>query len=181
MTGSSPHARGLPRCGRRRMSRRRIIPACAGFTRPAHWSGEARSDHPRMRGVYFSDGEIVRTPSGSSPHARGLRQVSVGLPRKCGIIPACAGFTANWQSHHRTTADHPRMRGVYLTQFTAVEAVSGSSPHARGLHQPDRGGREAVRIIPACAGFTSRLAPRRRTPADHPRMRGVYPTRTRRS
>ena len=34
--GSSPHARGLPHTSKSTIINMRIIPACAGFTRPRH-------------------------------------------------------------------------------------------------------------------------------------------------
>ena len=53
---------------------------------------------------------------------------------------------------------------------------AGSSPHTRGA--PDRAGvvGQTSGIIPAYAGSTRRGSPRRRSPADHPRMRGEHCT-----
>ena len=75
--------------------------------------------------------------------------------------------------------DHPRSRGVYLKGTMAITRRSGSSPLARGLHNPDQGPFTAVGIIPARAGFT-RMS-RKTVPAceDHPRSRGVYLMRLR--
>ena len=55
-----------------------------------------------------------------------------------------------------------------------VPAHAGSSPLARGLHDPL--GKSAVGrgIIPARAGFTSAWRPMMAQCADHPRSRGVY-------
>ena len=50
----------------------------------------------------------------------------------------------------------------------------GSSPLARGLLQCLSAGVGGCRIIPARAGFTSRLVPRMGAYRDHPRSRGVY-------
>ena len=172
--GSSPHARGLPGDGPGGRGRLRIIPACAGFTRrergrpsdrgiiparagftrtPVRRHGCAR-DHPRMRGVYPTTCPSSASRGGSSPHARGLR----GLP-----FP-----------NELALMDHPRMRGVYTTGTLAPALQSGSSPHARGLRLDHHDLVHDCRIIPACAGFTSR-APRSPAPGwDHPRMRGVY-------
>ena len=59
--------------------------------------------------------------------------------------------------------------------MTWIQAMtSGSSPHTRGLHVPERGGHYEDGIIPAHAGFTSRFASARTTSRDHPRTRGVY-------
>ena len=53
--GSSPLARGLPRLLHWSRLTRRIIPARAGFTSPPISSPRMIRDHPRSRGVYFSD------------------------------------------------------------------------------------------------------------------------------
>ena len=51
-----------------------------------------------------------------------------------GIIPAHAGFTRS--------------------SSTSRGPLGGSSPHTRGLHDPNRDYMERTRIIPAHAGFT---------------------------
>ena len=51
--GSSPLARGLLECVCDRGPRPRIIPARAGFTLNAVAGGNAETDHPRSREVYF--------------------------------------------------------------------------------------------------------------------------------
>ena len=70
--------------------------------------------------------------------------------------------------------DHPRSRGVYVTDAPVLMGPPGSSPLARGLRisHPRPEGRRW--IIPARAGFTMNepnLVLRMR---DHPRSRGVY-------
>ena len=74
--GSSPHARGLLQSGFEGVKARRIIPACAGFTSVMWWPRTAAQDHPRMRGVYTMLITPLRDRIGSSPHARGLRDIS---------------------------------------------------------------------------------------------------------
>ena len=54
--------------------------------------------------------------------------------------------------------------------------MPGSSPLARGLRTTPASQVVAFRIIPARAGFTCRARRGSRTPADHPRSRGVYTT-----
>ena len=91
--GSSPLARGLRDGCRLAVAQFGIIPARAGFTPLRGVTGGNITDHPRSRGVYGrfrldNDGMY-----GSSPLARGLRNVGprqTGRPR---IIPARAGFT----------------------------------------------------------------------------------------
>ena len=92
--GSSPLARGLLVNHFLCCNRRRIIPARAGFTRLHGARGAVRGDHPRSRGVYLGMEHTLKSLSGSSPLARGLRPP--GRPWAPGrrIIPARAGFTA---------------------------------------------------------------------------------------
>ena len=175
--GSSPHTRGLLQVHLHLAVLDRIIPAHAGFTARAADGHPADGDHPRTRGVYLSSSAVMRVPSGSSPHTRGL------LPRVrrgghgCRIIPAHAGFTGH--AHHPPIMyeDHPRTRGVYHLWPRGGFVSGGSSPHTRGLPPLAPRGLCQRRIIPAHAGFTS---PGRSTAShatDHPRTRGVYRAR----
>ena len=66
------------------------------------------------------------------------------------------------------------MRGVYSCAGSLLALVTGSSPHARGLLTGMSMIVSAIRIIPACAGFTHLMILSVCPPADHPRMRGVY-------
>ena len=171
-----------------------IIPARAGFTRRPACSTRWRPDHPRSRGVYSSSSILVSFYAGSSPLARGLRCVktygaqhkgiiparagfTTGAPTSGpteGIIPARAGFTLISDSDGNLEGDHPRSRGVYRRKPCREEPSDGSSPLARGLRPVDGAAHQAVRIIPARAGFT-RSGPGVGTrPWDHPRSRGVY-------
>ena len=94
---------------------------------------------------------------GSSPLARGLRQ--------------------RGDNSEGATLDHPRSRGVYMRSPAVTVAGPGSSPLARGL--PGKASRRAsrARIIPARAGFTRSPHSTGRPRTDHPRSRGVYPSR----
>ena len=76
------------------------------------------------------------------------------------------------QKHAR--ADHPRSRGVYGPDLINAMEEYGSSPLARGLLV--HGDLESAQngIIPARAGFTTRLTSTDRSGTDHPRSRGVY-------
>ena len=111
-------------------------------------------DHPRTRGVY-GDGQGE----------------AVGELR---IIPAHAGFTARFLRKSSHWGDHPRTRGVYVPLPQDHAAVTGSSPHTRGLPNRPLSVDFADGIIPAHAGFTPRTSARRPWWADHPRTRGVY-------
>ena len=179
--GSSPLARGLrrrPEGGGRRIG---IIPARAGFTRRVSRQLHQDGDHPRSRGVYSASITPNSSADGSSPLARGLPPPSVPRARMTGIIPARAGFTWALLGVPPPGRDHPRSRGVYRRQATAVRRLGGSSPLARGLRFSRIGGCGSCGIIPARAGFTLDEDVRGRRPVDHPRSRGVYPTMTRRA
>ena len=153
-SGSSPLARGLPRALRAGRRSSRIIPARAGFTGVLIETPDERRDHPRSRGVYGTTTSPARSPTGSSPLARGLPR---GRRR-----PAPRG------------SDHPRSRGVYRRPAHRRGPGAGSSPLARGLQEADRLPAGHRRIIPARAGFTSQSFLVNGDLRDHPRSRGVY-------
>ena len=159
--GSSPLARGLPSQISQTQQRAGIIPARAGFTRSCSGASGVRADHPRSRGVYVQAtlGNVLAR--GSSPLAR-------GLPR-------------TRQVRRRPAGDHPRSRGVYGDEARPGGGVRGSSPLARGLLRERTRTHATEGIIPARAGFTLIRVPGRVTCTDHPRSRGVYKVRTRRS
>ena len=133
-----------------------------------------RRDHPRSRGVYWTRRQLSRMDDGSSPLARGLllwQALVIGAPR---IIPARAGFTFLVCLVVFGCADHPRSRGVYSIFRAVVPGDGGSSPLARGLRSRGCPAASPGRIIPARAGFTTRLRRACSPGPDHPRSRGVY-------
>ena len=99
--GSSPRVRGTLHRIERQGAGRGIIPACAGNTRT--WDAAARPsrDHPRVCGEHLNcEREPVHT-RGSSPRVRGTRSTAFPMNSMLGIIPACAGNTA--QPYGRNT------------------------------------------------------------------------------
>ena len=112
--GSSPHTRGLPALGDVERQFVRIIPAHAGFTNGLAVFYFDTEDHPRTRGVYRDNVRNDIYERGSSPHTRGLLQITRVNARGKGIIPAHAGFTDNPTEFQVYGKDHPRTRGVYL-------------------------------------------------------------------
>ncbi len=152
--GSSPLARGLL-LHRLALGRwRGIIPARAGFTLKREEKDALGGDHPRSRGVYSRSDPPSDLPQGSSPLARGLREVFGDLPP--------------------VNVDHPRSRGVYWAHSGMKTLRTGSSPLARGLPSAATPRSSSTRIIPARAGFTSLLFSFVLCLWDHPRSRGVY-------
>ena len=115
---------------------------------------------------------------GSSPLARGLPGLGRQRGLQNGIIPARAGFTQVAERPEGRAWDHPRSRGVYDPDLLPAIIRHGSSPLARGLHAPCRGGLCGAGIIPARAGFTWRWASTPPPRWDHPRSRGVYTARS---
>ena len=172
--GSSPLARGLLLAGDFAADGAGIIPARAGFTNPHPHSHFAVTDHPRSRGVYLLDDDLVFGLGGSSPLARGLREAGVGRDHRRRIIPARAGFTWRRRGRRRRWRDHPRSRGVYGRSSIFRTAATGSSPLARGLHLPRERAGPLDGIIPARAGFTFTILGDGIFDRDHPRSRGVY-------
>ena len=153
--GSSPLARGLPTMTPMVWSRRRIIPARAGFTRGGRRRRGSPRDHPRSRGVYCPFRGERATRTGSSPLARGLHgDVSLRHVTR-GIIPARAGFTVPFAHLGTLVPDHPRSRGVYSRGNRTGASYVGSSPLARGLLRYRTDGAADWGIIPARAGFTT--------------------------
>ena len=131
--GSSPLARGLPVLHEPDGTLRRIIPARAGFTRQDMRRPHPAADHPRSRGVYRVRHSNVVALGGSSPLARGLRHVRHRPSDRLRIIPARAGFTPGTTPLVTMAGDHPRSRGVYVTERWELRPDEGSSPLARGL------------------------------------------------
>ena len=93
--GSSPHARGKPGRGLRRLAVVRLIPACAGKTALPSLSALSIRAHPRMRGENGSMSVLMMGRVGSSPHARGKQAGAGELAADVRLIPACAGKTCN--------------------------------------------------------------------------------------
>ena len=154
--GSSPLARGLPPVRTITVAMGRIIPARAGFTALRSGPFLLYQDHPRSRGVYGVDKDLVADPDGSSPLARGLRIRKRPPHAHRRIIPARAGFT-------------PVVR-------CRQSKPGGSSPLARGLLRVLRRLPLVPWIIPARAGFTPGTYDYGGYGSDHPRSRGVYET-----
>ena len=75
------------------------------------------------------------------------------------IIPARAGFTLLRREDIARIPDHPRSRGVYIMGGVGGARGLGSSPLARGLRPLYNEFCDALRIIPARAGFTDDVRP----------------------
>ena len=111
---------------------------------------------------------------GSSPHPRGIRDLTDRKAARQRIIPASAGNTSSQHDAPPLLRDHPRIRGEYAMMLARIAEITGSSPHPRGIPQDDQSRRWRGGIIPASAGNTARAAGRSISWRDHPRIRGEY-------
>ena len=152
--GSSPLTRGKHLHRHPLASRRGLIPAHAGKTRPRYTPRRTRRAHPRSRGENASDAERNESPQGSSPLTRGKRGDTPACPAFLGLIPAHAGKTSDPASWCGRTWAHPRSRGENPVRRRRSCCALGSSPLTRGKqqlllhHGIPRG------LIPAHAGKT---------------------------
>ena len=109
---------------------------------------------------------------GSSPRVRGKPHARRVGPRLHGLIPACAGKTADPEAKRLARTAHPRVCGENLIRQPEAGRPRGSSPRVRGK----RRGRVRVeapsRLIPACAGKTLSLLLLRTACRAHPRVCG---------
>ena len=94
-SGSSPRVRGTLWRVRRQAERPGIIPACAGNTRYRRGYTAKCGDHPRVCGEHFRVERDKLCVEGSSPRVRGTHGNPWRFNQGGGIIPACAGNTAN--------------------------------------------------------------------------------------
>ena len=105
--GSSPHARGAPQTQEDPVWFKGLIPACAGSTPRCGGRGGGLRAHPRMRGEHANTSTEPWVVSGSSPHARGARQVLQLRRDQARLIPACAGSTVAVMGRCRQARAHP--------------------------------------------------------------------------
>ncbi len=173
--GSPPHVRGKGTGHPRKISQRRITPACAGKSYRGREEYNRVRDHPRMCGEKRNQFRPDQHAEGSPPHVRGKELIFTRTDGKRGITPACAGKSTLVCFLSCLLWDHPRMCGEkdYFTPYP--QNSRGSPPHVRGKEKLHLQFNEPPRITPACAG--KRLLPtlthwRRR---DHPRMCGEKP------
>ena len=116
----------------------------------------------------------MRGRSGSSPLSRGIRGLPGAAQPARGIIPALAGNTPAGPRSSVSAEDHPRSHGEYLEGLRGGSSRPGSSPLSRGIRGLPGAAQPARGIIPALAGNTALVPPKRGSMWDHPRSRGEY-------
>ena len=133
--GSSPRMRGKQRAFIENTLKPRIIPAHAGQTDVARWSGNWRTDHPRACGANSRLLQAATTSLGSSPRMRGKQRLTSIEHFAERIIPAHAGQTAVPTVADGTRSDHPRACGANMRWPARPGVYCGSSPRMRGKHR----------------------------------------------
>ena len=152
--GSSPQARGTHVTVAYRLVPIRFIPAGAGNTQYRNRRPRSATVHPRRRGEHHSYLCLTERKHGSSPQARGTRQIRTAEVGAARFIPAGAGNTrvAFFLPFFLTV--HPRRRGEHYRLAGDREHARGSSPQARGTRGHGLIASRITRFIPAGAGNT---------------------------
>ena len=192
-SGSSPRVRG--KLGDRRCPAvpGGLIPACAGKTPTADLQIACKVAHPRVCGENLVINGDFDGNLGSSPRVRGkrrehwLRSASLGLIPACagktaqelagalslpGLIPACAGKTYRTAPPSAGRRAHPRVCGENSPSTWPTPDWVGSSPRVRGKPDAPVHAGQAAGLIPACAGKTGPAREMVRRPWAHPRVCG---------
>ena len=170
--GSSPRVRGKLEASAGLDMVARLIPACAGKTQALRGPPLRPPAHPRVCGENHA--LLVNDPNalGSSPRVRG----KPGFPQKSrspgGLIPACAGKTVGDGVDRDGDGAHPRVCGENEGVTMHALRHAGSSPRVRGKHGHRGQGQPRRRLIPACAGKTTRPSPCAPRTRAHPRVCG---------
>jgi len=151
-TGSSPRARGTHLHASQCAARHRFIPARAGNSVYDLLSPLTIEVHPRARGELVAIARRFGREFGSSPRARGTREVLRVLRPLPRFIPARAGNSASASGRPANTF--------------------GSSPRARGTRSDTGASAGYHRFIPARAGNSTASTGTNIAPPVHPRARG---------
>ena len=149
---TSPRARGRPRLLLIALSCIGNIPACAGKANRQASDEHTLEKHPRVRGEGRSSRALARTPSETSPRARGRQELwkKAGFVRR--NIPACAGKAYFRESSNCLLQKHPRVRGEGVANRLTDVLNEETSPRARGRLFCFLFSLKGARNIPACAG-----------------------------
>ena len=150
----------------------RSIPACAGETGHAPYTGGMRPVYPRVCGGNLAYPDAAVEAGGLSPRVRGKlpgKQRRAAIP---GSIPACAGETTPGSLQPDGSEVYPRVCGGNPRPGAQTRRRAGLSPRVRGKHQLRRATAAGRGSIPACAGETVRHSSRLLRPGVYPRVCG---------
>ena len=97
---------------------------------------------------------------------------SESTPERRRLIPAHAGKTTRRSAHQSIKGAHPRACGENFQSAPAMFLIPGSSPRMRGKRGFVFCEKRRERLIPAHAGKTLSIGPRRKPMPAHPRACG---------
>ena len=177
--GSSPRVRGKRATTALARLKGRLIPACAGKTPGNAPNGPLQGAHLRVCGENRAWTKAAERARGSSPRVRGKHPHARDRGRQHRLIPACAGKTPPASSPQSASRAHPRVCGENVHGPLDPLPASGSSPRVRGKPVVDIIQRFTSRLIPACAGKTSRTKESSSGRGAHPRVCGENPCMSR--
>ncbi len=152
---------------------------CAGCS--PTWAGKRlaatqqelqHEDHPRLCEEKQMEWISSILVSGSSPLMRGKAFASAVMICTAGIIPAHAGKRAYTRYNRQSRWDHPRSCGEKADKDLTKYASIGSSPLMRGKDFRNLDSTIRIGIIPAHAGKSAPIVPRKSLIGDHPRSCG---------
>ena len=170
--GSPPHMRGKGATRSYTLYMFRITPAYAGKRHREPAALRYKRDHPRICGEKPNRILWEHWKEGSPPHMRGKVLPRVPQIDTCGITPAYAGKRINPFGPNCRKRDHPRICGEKEPRVYGPSGPGGSPPHMRGKERGLFVVAGSLRITPAYAGKSKKLAGRKPGFWDHPRICG---------
>jgi hypothetical protein len=153
-------------------------PACAGMTFRTPPLEGSLTDPPPPRGVCGDDHEastLAIGKTGPPPRVRGRLPLPQPQRDVVRTTPARTGSTVAAAGPCSALADHPRVCGDDACVLSRSVVAVGPPPRARGRHLVDRGGVQAIRTTPACAGTTRTRCTRSGTVRTTPACAGTTP------
>ena len=151
---------------------KRITPARAGKTDLLPLARQAAGDHPRSCGKDKRQLFMHYLPLGSPPLVRERHKTVHLFSRSFRITPARAGKTHQSVKEYKNVRDHPRSCGKDPLFVKKFSFTPGSPPLVRERLIHSRKRKRFMRITPARAGKTKRIAGSNHRSRDHPRSCG---------
>ena len=134
----------------------RVIPACAGNRSKPSVSARCEPCHPRVCGKQRSSWRSEPTWIVPSPRVRGTVMETFRVEPQHRVIPACAGNRGGLVGGGVEGSGHPRVCGEQRIQDFDSPFAMVSSQRVRGTDGDETVEVHVPRVIPACAGNTSR-------------------------